>query len=64
MGVPRGGRKRQTWWSVAVVPPGVEPREPPSVESALKILCKLLGLKMYIGWKVVQLTVVRALRSP
>eukprot|EP00873_Tetraselmis_striata_P034657 jgi/Tetstr1/454921/TSEL_041784.t1 len=57
MGVPPGGRKRQTWWSVAVTPPGVEPREPPSVENALLILCKLLTMRMYIGWKVVQLSV-------
>ena len=58
MGVPRGGRKRKTWWSIAAVPPGVEAREPPAVEKALSILCSLLKLKMYMGWKVVQLSTV------
>eukprot|EP00191_Tetraselmis_sp_GSL018_P024515 CAMPEP_0177627972 /NCGR_PEP_ID=MMETSP0419_2-20121207/31498_1 /TAXON_ID=582737 /ORGANISM="Tetraselmis sp., Strain GSL018" /LENGTH=1910 /DNA_ID=CAMNT_0019129181 /DNA_START=17 /DNA_END=5750 /DNA_ORIENTATION=+ len=58
MGVPRGGPKRKTWWSVAVFPPDAEPREPPAVEKSLQILCRLLNLKMYIGWKVVQLSVV------
>ena len=61
MGVPRGGRKRKTWWSIAAVPPGVEAREPAAVEKALSILCSLLKLKMYMGWKVVQLSTVRVL---
>lgn len=60
LGVPRGGKKRQTWWSVAAVPPGVEAREPVAVEKALNILCRLLDLKMYIGWKVIQLATVRS----